>query len=129
MPMPRAGRLPRTFGQRSSRRRRESWPADLQHLLRKHGSHRQGLRKRGGQERLHESPEAMRADLTNVTPIPRRRRKISYSSHSGDYMLRRHSTPLAMVLLSTLVVLFASRIATAADAARGAALYESRCGT
>ena len=44
-------------------------------------------------------------------------------------MLRRHSTPLAMVFVSTLVVLSAPRIATAADAARGAALYESRCGS
>lgn len=44
-------------------------------------------------------------------------------------MLRRHSTPLAMVFVSTLVFLFAPGIATAADAARGAALYESRCGS
>ena len=42
-------------------------------------------------------------------------------------MFRRHSTPLAMVLVPTLAFLFAPPIAAAADAARGAALYESRC--
>jgi mono/diheme cytochrome c family protein len=44
-------------------------------------------------------------------------------------MLRPHSTPLAMVFVSMFVILFAPRIATAADPARGAALYESRCGS
>lgn len=44
-------------------------------------------------------------------------------------MLRRHSIPLAVVFISTLVILPAPRMAEAADAARGAALYESRCGS
>jgi hypothetical protein len=44
-------------------------------------------------------------------------------------MLRRHLIPLAMVLVPTFAFLFAPPIAAAADAARGAALYESRCGS
>lgn len=43
-------------------------------------------------------------------------------------MLRRHSVSLAMVLTSTLAVPLALRDASGADARRGAALYESRCG-
>jgi hypothetical protein len=44
-------------------------------------------------------------------------------------MLHRHSVSLAVVLTSTLLILFATRNASGADAERGAALYESRCGT
>jgi hypothetical protein len=43
-------------------------------------------------------------------------------------MLRRHSVFLAVVLASTLVILFSARGASGADAQRGGALYESRCG-
>ena len=43
-------------------------------------------------------------------------------------MLRRHSACLAVLLTSTLFIAFATRSASAADAGRGAALYELRCG-
>ena len=43
-------------------------------------------------------------------------------------MLRRHSVSLAVLLTSTLIIAFPTRIASAADAGRGAALYELRCG-
>lgn len=43
-------------------------------------------------------------------------------------MQRRHSILIAVVVLAALLVLFATRPASAADAVRGAALYELRCG-
>lgn len=44
-------------------------------------------------------------------------------------MPRPHSTSLALVALAAAVVLFTSPIAAGADAERGRALYELRCGT
>ena len=44
-------------------------------------------------------------------------------------MLRRHAVLIAVVVLATPAILFATRSASAADVQRGRALYESRCGT
>ncbi|HEY4998217.1 MAG TPA: hypothetical protein VII36_03695 [Usitatibacter sp.] len=43
-------------------------------------------------------------------------------------MPRSHSIPIAMVFIAALVILLAARSASGADAERGAALYEARCG-
>lgn len=43
-------------------------------------------------------------------------------------MLRRHSTPLAVVLIVAFAMLFATRSTSGADAGRGGVLYEARCG-
>jgi mono/diheme cytochrome c family protein len=44
-------------------------------------------------------------------------------------VLRRHAVLIAVVVLATPALLFATRSASAADVQRGRALYESRCGT
>jgi len=47
----------------------------------------------------------------------------------GAAVLRPHWISLPAVVIATLVILFAPRNASGADAERGRALYESRCGT
>lgn len=44
-------------------------------------------------------------------------------------MPRRHSILIAVVVLVALAILFATRSASGADAVRGRALYELRCGS
>ena len=43
-------------------------------------------------------------------------------------MLRRHCVPAVVLVIAALAILFATRGASGADAQRGGALYESRCG-
>lgn len=44
-------------------------------------------------------------------------------------MLRRHWVLLIVVVIAAILILFGTRSVSGADAQRGAALYESRCGS